>query len=233
MHYFSNERLFFKGLFPSVQRLPLLGSTHAVLGRGFFSLNSGQALYPQTPTSARDPGPKASPRFLHGSPGPAARSPGRRKHAAAPASGTRGPGQPGHGCAPGGTPRPWLCLPPAICPWSPSGPTEDEPLEKERHQAKGRDPRDRPLRTGSEAGSGTRGGLSPASSPPCQGGSPGSSTTGWWPRRPRAPASPGRGAAAATLSVGSAFPEARGGKTDRRVSREGPGWCGSVAEHNL
>lgn len=166
MHYFSNERLFFKGLFPSVQRLPLLGSTHAVLGRGFFSLNSGQALYPQTPTSARDPGPKASPRFLHGSPGPAARSPGRRKHAAAPASGTRGPGQPGHGCAPGGTPRPWLCLPPAICPWSPSGPTEDEPLEKERHQAKGRDPRDRPLRTGSEAGSGTRGGLSPASSPP-------------------------------------------------------------------
>lgn len=47
---FLMKGFFFKGLFSLVQQLPLLGSTHAVLGRGFFSLKSRQTLCPQKPT---------------------------------------------------------------------------------------------------------------------------------------------------------------------------------------
>ena len=56
MHYFSNERLFFQRAVSLCPALPLLGSAHAVLGRGVSSLTEGQAFCPQKPTSrAQDP----------------------------------------------------------------------------------------------------------------------------------------------------------------------------------
>lgn len=55
---------FSKGCFPSVQQLPLLGSTHAVLGRGFFfpeippdSLSSKAEIGAQDPRGKRPRGP--------------------------------------------------------------------------------------------------------------------------------------------------------------------------------
>ncbi|XP_017743435.1 PREDICTED: uncharacterized protein LOC108539349 [Rhinopithecus bieti] len=72
MHYFSNERLFFfKGLFSLVQQLALLGSTPAVLGRGFSLPEiTPDSLSSKAELGAQDPqGQKASgPRFLSVSP---------------------------------------------------------------------------------------------------------------------------------------------------------------------